>query len=157
MEFFKKSWKKSWKVMEFWQFISVWTLDKERFLNFWNWQLNPWSWKIWKGPAKSHEKSWNLRSSKEYKPCLWVATSGKNFSNDPNKMLKPFHANFKLAKSFQSMSLSESDLHGELGGAVEKWHVYISWSLSHIAITKIQHWNNNLVELNRTEVQQSSS
>ena len=69
---------------------------------------------------RSWKKSWNLRSSKEYKPCLWVATSGKNFSNDPNKMLKPFHANFKLAKSFQSMSLSESDLHGELDGAVEK-------------------------------------
>ena len=47
-------------------------LKQIKVLYFWKWQLNLRSWKAWKGHGKSHGKSWNLKSSKEYEPwyCL---------------------------------------------------------------------------------------
>ena len=43
-------------------------LKQVKVLYFWNWQRNLRSWKAWKGHGKSHGKSWNLKSSKEYEP-----------------------------------------------------------------------------------------
>ena len=37
--------------------------------NFQKWKLNLWSQKTWKLQGKSRGKSWNLNSSKGYKPC----------------------------------------------------------------------------------------
>jgi len=49
----------------------------------WQLHVNLWSKKTWKGHgnSKSHGKQWNLKSSKEYKPCqLVLIITGKDMS-----------------------------------------------------------------------------
>ena len=50
------------------------SLNKESPKNFWKWQLNLRSGKTYKGHGKSHGKSWNLKSLKEYERSPAILT-----------------------------------------------------------------------------------
>ena len=47
---------------------------KDDFDNFRNWQLNLGAWKTGISLGKGHGKSWNLKSSKGYEPCVAKGT-----------------------------------------------------------------------------------